>query len=296
LSNIFENRIFKQIIFLRFIIAAITTLFFANPVFSNGDTTGMSIITKAYTPLEKTIFYKLGDKNVPIKIIQYGDVKDLLYINVHDNEPTSVEAAKTILEKTGGTLIRIENKMKRNISFRLQNQTYTIDPNRIFSRTGIVQTLKLSGRISDKAIDEVEKFGKRLLQLIPEDVRCVIALHNNTNGGYSVLSYLPGNDRQNDARYVYADSLQDGDDIALTTDSILYQKMADYRYNTILQDNENAYKDGSLSIYCGEKNISYINIETEHGRLVQHKEMLEKLVQVLITQKNKSLAEARDSK
>jgi hypothetical protein len=295
LPNLFEYCIFKQRTFLRFIVTTIAALFFASPAFSRGDTTGMSPATKTYTPLEKTIFYKLGDKNVPIKIIQYGDVKDLVYINVHDNEPTSVEAAKLILEKTGGTLIRLENKMKRNISFRFQNLTYTVDPNRIFSRRGITQTLKLNGRVSDKAVDEVEKFGKRLLQLIPENVRCVIALHNNTNGAFSVLSYLPGSDRQNDARYVYADSLQDIDDIALTTDSILYQKMADYRYNTILQDNENAYKDGSLSIYCGEKNISYINIETEHGRIVQHREMLEKLALVLNKQKNKSLAEARDS-
>lgn len=276
---------------LRFFVTIIALSLYWHPATAQPDTTGLSFNKPTgFIPVEKTVFYKLGDRTIPIKILQYGDVRDIVYINVHDSEPTSVEAAKLILEKTGGTLIRIENRAQRNIRFKLQNLTYMFDPNRIFSRAGISQTLKYTGRISNPAIDEIEKFGDRLLQFIPENVSCVIALHNNSNGAFSVVSYLPGNDRQGDARAVYADSLQDIDDIALTTDSVLYHKMADRRYNTIWQDNEKARKDGSLSIYCGEKNIRYINIETEHGKLNQHIEMLERLLQALTVNKNKSSA------
>ena len=245
------------------------------------ESISFSIIEPKFSPLEKTIFYQLGENKIPITILQYGDVKDVVYINVHDDETTSVEAAKSILEINGGILIKIENNHRRNIRFRFRNNFYAFDANRIFSRQGIEQTLNINGRISKPAINEIEKFAQRLLQLIPDSTSCIVALHNNTNGAFSINSYLAGHERQFDARAVYADSNEDIDDIALTTDSLIYQKMADYRYNTIWQHNEKAKKDGSLSIYCGERNLRYINIETEHGKLNQHIQMLQKLMLIL---------------
>jgi hypothetical protein len=64
--------------------------------------------------------------------------------------------------------------------------------------------------------------------------------------------------------------------------------MADHGYNSIWQDNVNARKDGSLSVYCGEKGKRYINIETEHGRLNQYIEMLYKLLAILSEENKKS--------
>jgi hypothetical protein len=273
----------------------LTSLLSATLVFSQTGNSAAKITRPKLIPTEKTILYKLGDKNIPIKIYQYGDVKDMVYVNVHDSEPTSVQAAKLILEILGGTLIRIDNSHQRNIRFKIKNITYTIDPNRIFSRTGIIQTLKNSGYISPEAIDETDKFAQRILQLIPDTTSCIIALHNNTNGSFSVRSYLPGiGDRQFDARAVFADSLQDIDDIAFTTDSLLYQKMADEHYNTIWQDNEKAKKDGSLSVYCGERNRRYMNIETEHGKLNQHIQMLERLLGILLQSDKRYLNKMED--
>lgn len=266
----------------------VIAILFSTQAFSQPDNRLVEFTVPNLIPSEKTIFYKLSDRNIPVKILQYGDEKGIVYINVHDSEPTSVEAAKKILERNGGTLIKIENNHQRNIRFRLKNLTYTFDPNRIFSREGINQTLRNYGRINKQATDEIEKFAQRLLQLIPDSTSCIIALHNNANQAFSIESYLAGHEKQFDARAVYADSLQDIDDIALTTDSLLYQKMADNRYNTIWQDNKNAKKDGSLSIYCGERNRRYINIETEHGKLNQHIEMLEKLWIILTIQNKKS--------
>ncbi|MEO6610547.1 MAG: hypothetical protein ABIT05_00375 [Chitinophagaceae bacterium] len=241
----------------------------------------VSISKPFFLPLEKKIFYRLGDRDIPLIVTQYGDARDIVCINLHANEITSVRAARSVLEERGGTLIRIENKQQRLIRFRLKGMTYTFDPNRIFSRVGIEQTLSDNGRFSRDAMEEVEKFADRLLQLIPANTTCIVALHNNTEEAFSVKSYLPGNDRQQDAKAVYADNQQDVDDIAFTTDSLLYQKMADQRYNSILQDNQNARKDGSLSIYCGEKSRRYINIETQHGKLGQYIEMLERLLIIL---------------
>jgi hypothetical protein len=241
-----------------------------------------------FIPAEKTIQYKIGDRNLPIKLIQYGDVKDIICVNLHDNEESSLQAARLVLESSGGTIIKIENNNQRIIRFRLKGIYYSFDPNRMFSKAGIEQTLRDNRSISKEAIEEIEKFAKQLLLLIPDSTSCIVALHNNTEAAFSIKSYLPGGNRQSDARAVYADSLQDIDDIILTTDSLLYQKMANSGYNSIWQDNDNARKDGSLSIFYGERGRRYINIETQHGKVNQYKEMLEKLLQIL-EQKNKTL-------
>jgi hypothetical protein len=252
----------------------------AQPVSNN-----LAVTEARFIPLEKTIFYELGDRTIPIKCAQYGPSNNILCINIHDNEFTSVQAARSILELRGGTLIKIENNAQRIIRFRLKGVLYSFDPNRIFSRTGIEQTLKENGRTSLQAIEEIEKFGQRLLELIPDSISSVIALHNNTEEAYSVRSYLPGGDRTADAKEVYADDLQDVDDIVFTTDESLFKKMSALGYNSILQDNSRVKKDGSLSVYYGEQSRSYINIETQHGKTGQYLEMLEKLMEILALQK-----------
>jgi hypothetical protein len=244
-----------------------------------------------YIAAEKTIFYKLGDQTLPIRIFQYGDQKNIVCINLHDNEGTSVEAARSVLETKGGTLIKIENNRERVVHFKLRGILYGFDPNGIFSRVGIEKTLKENSGTNPVAIGEIEKFATRLLQLIPRNPSCIIALHNNTDGEYSVTTYLGGNERQHDARAVYLSRKQDVDDIFFTTDSLLYKKMADWGYNSIWQDNVHVLRDGSLSVYCGEKGKRYVNIETEHGKYDQYVEMLTRLLTTL-TEENKNVSKA----
>ncbi|MFN8290999.1 MAG: hypothetical protein U0U70_12135 [Chitinophagaceae bacterium] len=241
-----------------------------------------------YIPLEKTILYKLGDNTVPLKLTRYGPGNTSFCINVHDNEQTAVQAARAVLEAKGGTLLRIENNRQRIIRFRFRGNLYAFDPNRIFSRTGIEQSLKENGRVTPAAVAEVEKLGQRILELVPDSINCIIALHNNTEEAYSVNSYLPKGDRHKDAREVHRAEDQDVDDIAFTTDEELYRQMAAAGYNAILQDNTAVKRDGSLSVYCGEHKRRYINIETQHGKTGQYQEMLERLLKILAEENKKS--------
>ena len=245
-----------------------------------------------FTPSEKNILYKLGDRNISFKVTQYGQLVNTCCINLHDDEITAVKAARTVLEQKGGILIKIENNAQRNISFPFKGVVYTFDPNRIFSRTGIDATLKANGKKNPLAIIEVEKFAAQLLQLIPDTISCIVALHNNTDGDFSVKTYQNGGKRQHDAKQVYADSWQDIDDITLTTDEILFNKMSTLGYNSILQDNEKVNKDGSLSVYYGELNKRYINIETQHGKTTQYGEMLSKLLFFLQEEKKPDVNQA----
>lgn len=227
-----------------------------------------------YTARVNTIFHKLGDDLIRIKVFQYGDAKEPFFINVHDDEITAVSGAKRILEGSGGVLIKIENDGQRNIRFRMDKKTYTFDPNRIFSHTGIIQTLNMLGGSDAKSIAEIEKFAERILRLLPVAPSCIIALHNNSDGKFSITSYMYGREREKDAKAMNARPGQDPDDLFLTTDSSLFYKLRKEKFNVVWQDNANAFKDGSLSIYCGEKNICYLNCETEHGKLSQYWEMI----------------------
>lgn len=230
---------------------------------------------------EQTIFYKLAENIVPIKVQQYGDKNDVVFINLHDDEATSVEATRKILEEYGGLLIEIENYAQRNIRFRLGNSFYNVDPNRIFSKEGIAKSLKELGRTSSKAELEVTKFGQRIIQLIPGDTKYVIALHNNTPGLFSAKEYSPGHIRSIETKKIYLNPEEDADDFFLTTDNTLYEKLADHGFNTILQDNKHCTDDGSLSVYCGKNNIRYVNCETEHGKSRQYYQMIRTLMGTL---------------
>ena len=227
---------------------------------------------------EQTILYKLADNTIPIKIQQYGHKSDIVFINLHDDELTSVYATKKILEEFGGMLIEIENNSQRNIRFRVDKNYYHVDPNRIFSEEGIAKSLKELGRTSSKAAEEVERFGQRIIQLIPADAKCVVALHNNTPDLFSAKEYSPGYKRSIETKKIYLNPEEDADDFFLTTDISLYEKLAGKGFNTILQDNKNCTEDGSLSVYCGKKNIRYVNCETEHGKTQQYYQMIRTLI------------------
>jgi len=230
---------------------------------------------------EKTIYYKVAQSIVPIRIQQYGERSDIVFINLHDDELTSVEAARKLLIEQGGILIEIENNLQRNILFRFGDHYYHVDPNRIFSKEGIKKSMEELGRSSLHAADEVWKFSQRILQLIPETAKCLIALHNNTPDFFSVLEYSAGNKRSVDTKKIYITPGQDADDFFLTTDNKLYEQLADKGFNIVLQDNKNCTEDGSLSVYCGKNKIRYINCETENGKTEQYFLMIQSIIHLI---------------
>jgi len=241
---------------------------------------------KKYSPKTTSILHKLGNDQIRIKLFQYGKKKDIVFINLHDDETTSLSGTEQLLRTRGGLLIKLENNNKRNISFRLDGGFYTFDPNRIFSRNGIQLSLSGFKNTSNNAIKEIEKFASRILALLPKELSCIIALHNNTDGNLSVNSFLPGNEYEKDAQKVYTDDSQDPDDFFLTTDSLLFQQLSGEKYNMVWQDNLRVQQDGSLSVYFGEKKICYLNCETEHRKVKQYEEMITIALKYISQRKN----------
>ncbi|HLF63770.1 MAG TPA: hypothetical protein VI603_08455 [Saprospiraceae bacterium] len=109
----------------------------------------------------------------------------------------------------------------------------------------------------------------------------IIALHNNTNNGYCLGSYLVDNIYQDEARATYRGLHPDPDDFYFVTERRIYEQLQPNQYHIILQDNERMTDDGSLSVYCGQRGIHYVNVEAQHKHEKEQKEMLTLLLERL---------------
>ena len=225
--------------------------------------------------------YTLGDRVVNIKKIS-GKPQPYILLNIHEDERTSINAALDITKEYGGEFICLNSSGNRNISFGLDNKIYKFDPNRIFTKTGIIKTLKNLNGYSENAESEVNKFAKFILNEITQDSGYIISVHNNTEDSYSADSYY--GEYKQDGSKVYLNKSDDPDDFFFVTRNGDFQYLKSKGYNVVLQDNENVRDDGSLSVYCGKNNIPYVNVETQDGKYKKQYEMLEAIIEKIISE------------
>lgn len=224
-------------------------------------------VTSTYKLIQTESSYKLGSSTIGIAVYKYNNNPNVVMINLHDDEATGVEVSKQVLRETGGTLIKIRNDSMRLVKFKLNGKTYTFDPNRIFTQKGIEESLKLYNKsYSPEAVQKIKGFAAYILSKIPKNNATLIALHNNHYGDYSIDAYDSTGNLSVDSRETYIDSIRMTDDFFITTDEIIYNKIRSYGFNVALQNNFFADDDGSLSVYYGKQNKSYVNVETEHGK------------------------------
>ncbi len=205
-----------------------------------------------------------------------------LFVNLHDDENTGVQAGLKVLEKWGGRLVELRHSGHRDVSFRLEGTEYRVDPNRIFTPSGVRATLLSRSRYSPSAAATVSQFAAGLLELYGvERAEAVIALHNNSPEKYSAQSYAAGGEFSRDAEDVSIRAGSDPDDFFFVTERVVFDALKARGYNTVLQDNRQVSDDGSLSVYCGKSNVRYINVEAEAGHLTEQTRMISDLLGVL---------------
>ncbi|RYY58011.1 MAG: hypothetical protein EOO09_00105 [Chitinophagaceae bacterium] len=227
-------------------------------------------------PGTKVKWFILGEDSISVSLTSYGAGKGPVYVHLHDDETTALDAALPILRTNGGLLLKIHNNGERNIRFTLDSAEYEFDPNRMFSREGITHSLVRHKRISNKSIAAIEDFARAFLEMLPSSPTMLVALHNNRNGSLSVKTYMGEGEEAADAADVSVVKKADPDDFMLTTERGLFDHFRS-RFNIVLQSSGRLTQDGSLSVYCGEKGIPYLNCETEHGHKVQFENMLVEL-------------------
>lgn len=239
--------------------------------------------SQAVQPLEVSrTAYQVGFNTIEI-VESRASGSELVFLNLHDDENTSVDAALEVISRKGGRLVELQHSGFRLINFDLDDiATFTVDPNRIFTEEGTRNTLDRYSFFMSGAAREIEWFAGEILKqnsLMELDV--ILTLHNNGPDGYSTLSYLDGGEYVTDAADVFLAANQDPDNFYFVTDRTLFEKLKDAGFNAVLQNNTEATDDGSLSVLAGIRGVPYINVEAEHGDLSTQIKMIETVYEIL---------------
>ena len=225
--------------------------------------------------------YHIGSDTLRFhRIIYFPHTPAVSFINLHDDENTSVEAGKDFLSRYGGTLLQLQHSGQRHFKFTLNDQGFAFDPNRIFTAIGLKATLEKQSIYNEDAAAEVRKIADSLLVNYVNDKKLVIALHNNTERGLSILSYKKGGSEFKNAARVYVNRLMNPNDFILTTSAAIFHHLKRNRINVVLQHNR-PQDDGSLSVYAAKNKIPYVNVEALHGHLDEQIRMLETLKDII---------------
>lgn len=205
---------------------------------------------------------------------------NVVFIQLHEDEVTGIEVAKAYLFESGGYLIKLEHSGTRLLDFEIKNFVYEVDPNRIFSKAGIKANLTKLRMYKPEVAKAVSDFAKVILKNYVDDKKLIVAMHNNTENKYSILSYTKGQAEAANASSFYINQEMDPDDFILTTDTSIYRKIKEKNINVVLQS-ARAKDDGSLSIYAQKNKIPYINIEAQHGHFEEQKQMLQAMKDII---------------
>ncbi|MGJ3493181.1 hypothetical protein PsalN5692_02220 [Piscirickettsia salmonis] len=232
-------------------------------------------------------YYIPNPSNKAATQIQLKPAQQPLFINLHDNEKTSVQAALDCIQQHNyGHLLELSHKKNRLISLVINNYPCQFDPNRIFTDTGIESTLKKYHCFSENNFFIAKQFSDIILQQIKtHNFPLLIALHNNENKAgnkenYNILSYYPHGDEAENTEDLYHNQAHCPDDFFITTERSLFNYIKNKKFNIILHKTTGV-NDGSLSYYCALNKISYINVEARHGHYHQQQQMISLLFQYL---------------
>ncbi len=207
----------------------------------------------------------LGNKTVKIVHEDYGPGK--VFVHVHANETTALKAARQVASLNGGQVVFLQHAKTRDIEFDYQGRHYEFDPNRIYTRKGIIKTLKQHHCYHPAAVTVIENFAHQVLKTIPNGK--VIAVHNNQE--YSLLDYLPKHALAADAKELYYRKAVYYRNFYLVTRMQDFSRYKQLGFN-VVQQSPSAQDDGSMSVVFKRKH--YINVEAGFNQLYPQIQML----------------------
>jgi len=215
--------------------------------------------------------YTLGSTKVTLNDYHKGGGGGFSFFAPHSDETTAVKAAMQVVSKSGGDVFFLSHgDGARNITFKMNGVAYTVDPNRIFSSTGISKSLKPYTPEAAAAVKGLADFV--ISRIWNANSPPIVGIHNNTDGNLSVKSYASGANRS-EAKQTYAAPGKDPDDFFFVTTSSAFNVLKSKKFNVVLQAWPIA-DDGSLSVYCERHGRPYINVEAQFGHFAQQVSML----------------------
>ncbi len=245
-----------------------------------------SFIVKAQHPpvfdamTSDSSFVKVSDLDISLVKYSYKP-NGVKFLVVHDNEDTGVKAGFDYIRWYGGELIDSQYGGVRDYTFTYMDDPYRIDPNAIYTETGVKTRLKKDAYSSNEVEKLILNAGKQIVDFYnPKATGYFLTLHNNADGGFGISSYLPGYDLSSTADSVFINFEMDGDDLLYVTEPRLFTSLKKANVNVILQS-KFAENDGSLSVYAMINHIPYINVEVQHGHLDENLRLIEIAVATL---------------
>ncbi len=229
-----------------------------------------------------TLFLEMH--SLPLKMVKYSYGKpNVNFLVIHDNEDTGVKAAFEYIRFSGGSVYDSQYGDVRNLSFNYQGRKFQIDPNKIYSKYGIMEGLEYYGAYDETVSEDLVTAAEMMLNFYnPGEPNYLFTLHNNTDGGFGINSYLKGYELELVADSLHINFNMDPDDLILVTDVRLFNEIKKRDVNVVLQSKD-AADDGSLSLYAMQKNIPYINVEVQHGHQLVNLQLIEIAVSALKT-------------
>ncbi len=219
----------------------------------------------------ESISFVFPNKTVDILKSTYKKA-NLNFLVLHDDENTGVRAAHAFCKSNGGSLTELQYGNKRNITFGSRPSLLSFDPNQIFNDVGAYLSLRRysAGREDSLAVQKARDLARLALKVYnPDTAGYIITLHNNSDGKFSIESYLEGNYLYRTADSVYINPAMDPDDLILVTDPAFFNFLKQQNINVVLQS-PSGPADGSLSVYAQVNKIPYFNIEVQHGHLEEN--------------------------
>jgi aspartate-semialdehyde dehydrogenase len=98
--------------------------------------------------------------------------------------------------------------------------------------------------------------------------------------GYSIEKYMRDSIFEESAAKIHINKENSPHDFFYVNDPAHFEYFKNLGYNAILQSQE-PEDDGSLSVYCAQKKIPYINVEAMEGHFEEQLKMLEELQKLL---------------
>ena len=213
--------------------------------------------------------------------------KNWAFYAPHEDENVANRYVAQQISKQGGIFVVMRQSGKRLVNLSVGKQHVKLDPNRMFTHKGRVDSIKklnptLAPQSStfNQAVQRAENLSLFVLKAMGGDKqanRTWVAIHNNTQGydndgnngvgNISIKRYqkkLAAN-----AQYLIdvTASNHDEDDLFFITDKDDFEQMKKHKWNAVLQNPNVAHDpsedDGSLSVYAEMKNIRYLNVEAE---------------------------------
>ena len=214
-----------------------------------------------------------------------GEDAGWTFLAPHENERVLNRYVAEQIKHHGGTFVVLRQNGNRHIELKIAGEVYEIDPNRIFTHRGRVNTLKrLNPELSEVnenytlALRRTESLAGLILEtMAAESATDWIAIHNNTNGYDNDCNHGRGTISINryekklaaGANYLIKvnNANIDEDDLFFITDPGDFKAMSDANWNVVLQNpevaNDPTEDDGSLSVLAEMRGKRYINVEAE---------------------------------